>query len=253
MTCAWRKVCQPPPVLATFEPSDSVRAFDSWQPPERDLFIKPRFGRSNSAVDRINWNGVDFLTNRGDVISPPDLSTYLTGRARHRNRTLLVQPRLSNHPQFGNEPQEALATIRLVTGRFGSGDVVPIFGFIYVAKSGAITSRHGSVALIEVATGRPRSTPPAESTGIKHWNYWINPVFQENDALPDWDAALGYVKAAHQACPNFAFIGWDLALSAEGPVLLEGNANWNADEYQSLSGKPLGLTIFAQILEDRIR
>jgi hypothetical protein len=36
-------------------------------------------------------------------------------------------------------------------------------------------------------------------------------------------------------------------------MLLEGNANWNASEYQLLSGEPLGHTRFADILEAHFR
>jgi len=36
-------------------------------------------------------------------------------------------------------------------------------------------------------------------------------------------------------------------------VLLEGNANWCADVYQSLCGKPLGHTPFVNILAERFR
>ena len=70
--------------------------------------------------------------------------------------------------------------------------------------------------------------------------------------LPDWDAVLRYAKVAHRACSNFVFVGWDMAFTDHGPMLLEGNANWSADEYQSLSGEPLGHTKFADILAARL-
>ena len=67
--------------------------------------------------------------------------------------------------------------------------------------------------------------------------------FGSNDActLPDWDAALRHVKVAHNACSNFVFIGWDVAFTPDGAMILEGNANWDAATYQTLRGEPLGL------------
>jgi hypothetical protein len=70
--------------------------------------------------------------------------------------------------------------------------------------------------------------------------------------LPDWDSALRHVKAAHQACPNFVFVGWDVAFTPQGAMILEGNANWEAATYQTLRGKPLGSTKFATILASRL-
>jgi hypothetical protein len=36
-------------------------------------------------------------------------------------------------------------------------------------------------------------------------------------------------------------------------MLLEGNANWKADEWQPLTGESLGHTKFGDILETRLR
>ena len=86
-----------------------------------------------------------------------------------------------------------------------------------------------------------------------------SPVYQyrqfgSNDAciLPDWDAALRHVKAAHNACFNFVFIGWDVAFTPDGAMILEGNTNWSAGTYQTLRGEPLGLTKFADILATQL-
>ncbi len=72
--------------------------------------------------------------------------------------------------------------------------------------------------------------------------------------LPDWDAVLLHSKVVHQACSNFLFVGWDVALTDRGPMLLEGNAGWSADEYQSLTGEPLGKNAkFIDILAGQLR
>src|SRR5262249_47499500 len=115
------------------------------------------------------------------------------------------------------------------------------FSFIYFARSHRITAQHGHVALVDVATGR--LIPPLQRISGN----------APDRPLPDWNIALQHAKIAHQACSNFAFIGWDIALTDHGPVLLEGNANWNADEYQSMTGKPLGHTKFAKILAARLK
>jgi hypothetical protein len=74
--------------------------------------------------------------------------------------------------------------------------------------------------------------------------------FPPNDActLPHWDIMLGQVRAAHKACSDFVFIGWDVAFTPDGPKILEGNHNWSAATYQTLSGEPLGFTNFSAVL-----
>lgn len=239
-----------PEVLAEFAPNGTLRHFESHRPPEHDLFIKPRLGPAGFSAERFRWSGAIFESNRGPRIKPHDLDRYLVTRAQNEKQTLLVQPALSNHPDLQIEPNAALATARLVTGRTTAGDVFPIFGFIYFGRSGGIIAQHGPVALIDVASGRLVST---RMLGTGRSIYQLYNVLDNAEALPDWSVALQLAESAHQVCANFAFIGWDIAFTGLGPTLLEGNGNWTAEEYQTLSGQPLGHTVFADILRSRLR
>ncbi len=106
--------------------------------------------------------------------------------------------------------------------------------------------------MIDVANGRLMPAPPQDAPCVSMYRYR---QFGRSDActLPDWDAALRYVKVAHQACSNFVFVGWDVAFTPDGAMILEGNANWEAATYQTLRGEPLGHTKFADILAARLR
>jgi hypothetical protein len=252
---AFHDMCQAqalptPAILAAFAHTGTLIAFESGRPPECDLFVKPQLGLSGGSAERLRWEGDDFASDRGRSILPGDLEGYLTARARDESQTLIVQPVLFNHPSLGAEVKGGLATARLVTGRSKDGSVIPIFGFIYFPRHGSVTSRHGSVALIDVANGRLMSAPPPDRSGAMHWNHRFDHGSCETVTLPDWEKALRHAQVAHQACASFAFVGWDLAFTDQGPMLLEGNANWSADEIQSLSGTPLGQTEFTDILED---
>jgi len=241
-----------PAVLAMFDPMASSQDFDGAHTPEHDLFIKPCRGMSDQSAERLCWDNGRFVSNHGQVILASDIARYLLDRARSEGRALLVQPRLSNHPTFSAKANEGLAVARLVTGQFADGPIIPIFGFMYFAKPGTISSRHGYLALIDVASGHVISPPAPDRPCLKHWNLWNISNLGQGDRLPDWDTALQLVADAHGACAGCVFIGWDIAFTAQGPMLLEGNANWTPDEFQSLSGTPLGATKFADVLADRL-
>jgi hypothetical protein len=237
--------------LAAFAPTGKLMDLQSGLPPQHDLFIKARAGGGGVGAERFRWDRVLFRSNRGYRLKPEDLGGYLANRARHENLTLLVQPALSNHPAICSEPDEALATARLVTGRSNDGEVMPIFCFILFGLPAKITAHTNRVTLIDVANGRLMPAPPQDNPGMLIYQYLR---FGSKDAcmLPDWDAALRYVKAAHKACSNFVFIGWDVAFTPDGATILEGNTNWTAVTHQSLRGEPLGLTKFATILETHL-
>jgi len=239
-----------PSVLAAFAPTGKLVDFASGGPPKHDLFVKASTG--GSRAERFQWRGTDFESNRGRRIKPDDLAGYLVGRARTEHLTLLVQPVLSNHSDLHVPSNGALATARVVTGRSIASIVTGIFGIMYYGRADEITSHTNCVALIDLATGRLMPSPPQDWPGVSMYQYRR---FDSNDActLPDWDAALQYVKLAHQACPNFVFVGWDVAFTPHGPMILEGNINWDAATYQTLRGEPLGYTKFAKILAERLR
>jgi hypothetical protein len=252
---AFHELCQAcalptPAVLAAFTPTDKLIEFESGSPPARDLFVKPRIGMGGGGSERFRWQGDVFESNRGDRLKPPDLDDYLETRARAENRTLLVQPALSNHPRLGVDANGALATTRLVTGISLNGDVEPLFAYIYFGRPNEIVA-HGRVAVIDIASGR-LLTAPQDFPAAKGSRHQAEIVSDRGCTFSDWEALLRYTKVAHQACSNFVFIGWDAAFTEQGPMLLEGNANWCADVYQSLYGRPLGDTKFASKLAERL-
>jgi len=203
--------------------------------PKQDLFVKPGSSLAGEGTERFRWNEEGYTNCCGSTMSPKELHDYLSQRAVSERRNLLVQPLLTNHPKLGQ--LGPLATVRLVTGLSTRGQVTAIFGFLSLGKLGNITSQHGEIVLIDVTNGKLL----AESVQVAL------------DTLPDWGSALRYAQIAHRLCRHCAFVGWDVALTKSGPMLLEGNKNWSADEYQNISGKPLGQLSFASILEDRLK
>jgi hypothetical protein len=234
-----------PQILAAFSPTGKLLDFESGQPPKRDLFVKPRSSYASDGIESFRWSRNMFDSSRGHRLSPEALDRYLGTRARTENRTLLVQPALSNHPALGIAPNNNLAAVRLVTGLSTDGNVFPIFSHIYFSESDEVPAQYVSVSLVDVANGQ--LAKPQQLWGPRKLEHGLG----DSDSvrmLPEWEKALQYATAAHRACSNFAFIGWDIAFTSEGPLLLEGNENWSAAEYQRLIGGPLGHTVFATVL-----
>ncbi len=52
---------------------------------------------------------------------------------------------------------------------------------------------------------------------------------------------------AHERLGEPCFVGWDVALTINGPILLEGNDKFGVDLAQMPSGQPLGETKYGEI------
>lgn len=56
--------------------------------------------------------------------------------------------------------------------------------------------------------------------------YHEHPITKEKIVgfkVPEFDAAVKLVKEAAKVVPEVAYVGWDVAISASGPVIVEGN------------------------------
>ena len=70
-----------------------------------------------------------------------------------------------------------------------------------------------------------------------------------NRRVPFWGAAKRLTIEAHAALDGYAFLGWDVAFTPAGPVLLEVNEAWDAAMPQIAAQTPMGETAFAWLCE----
>lgn len=128
---------------------------------------------------------------------------------------LLVQEILVNHPVFdGIENRDTLATLRIITERVASEPKLRI-AMLELPQS---DKGNWSIWPIDPDTGKV-----SQHTGIS--------------ALPDWSCCCELVDRSHQRVPGLRTVAWDLALTAAGPVLIEGNVIWNVSTPQNILGQ----------------
>ena len=66
--------------------------------------------------------------------------------------------------------------------------------------------------------------------------------------LPDWDAALELTRHAHLAFDEFDIVGWDVAFTQKGPVIVEGNTASCVNLLQRPLDLGLAATRFGELL-----
>jgi hypothetical protein len=75
----------------------------------------------------------------------------------------------------------------------------------------------------------------------------------EGRYLPLWPEAKALTLDAHSKLTTMACVGWDVALTPAGPVLIEANWAPGARLAQAPSGVPLGETNFMRYLDRHMR
>ncbi|MBI1196553.1 MAG: hypothetical protein GC203_01670 [Phenylobacterium sp.] len=182
-------------------------------PAGRALAAKPADGEGGDGVRML-----------GAVADAADLRAKLAGAGRAR---LIVQPRVAAHPALADLALNALPTVRIVTMLDEAGRpeaVSATFRFPSVETACVDNMKAGGlIAAVDLETG---TLGPA-CKGYGGGDHDVHPVTSgaiTGRSLPDWHAALALARRAHgEAFSDYALIGWDVALTPDGPLLIEGN------------------------------
>ena len=200
-----------------------------------DLWLKPV--DRNGAAGAECWTFQDgHYVNAGRQLQGEQLLAHA------ETRKLLIQPRLRNHAEMERLTNGALAALRLVTAHHRDGRVSLLANSLVVPQGSCVTSAGGAVAAVDWDSGTIRqvilnSDPKLEQKA-------------QGTVVPFWKECLALVcRTHHEAFPLFATLGWDVALTPAGPVLLETNSGWGAVALQELWG-PLGKTAFSTLLDE---
>lgn len=245
-----------PKIIATFE--DGFVTSWNWNGdpdalPERDLFCKPTSGYGGSGANLWACNGSMYQSHgQPDVkLGKADLIEHL----KSRKGSLLLQERIVNHPEWKGLTPFGLATCRLVTGRSVDGKVVPIAASIKLPRGSSITDNPSSgsvVAPIEINNGclGIGVTKFPQSDGDRLRAHPDTGKKIAGKRLPYWENVKELAVDTHGKLDHTHFVGWDITLSANGPIIIEPNAAFGASSAEYPDGIPLTDTMFGVLFDE---
>jgi len=218
-----------------------------------DLFIKPRKGKGGRGTLRATRVGEDsYRLSDGSSVSEAGLRGLLeTSSSR---QALLVQARLVNHADMLDMCADALCCVRILTCRNQDGGIEVTNAAFRMALRNDTTvdglHRGGIAANVDVDSGR---LGPATNLGLTPEIGWChqNPATGVPIAgriLPMWAETCALAIRAHAMLPHKVMVGWDMAITPDGPVVVEGNGAPCVDIIQRVTCEPLGAGRFGALL-----
>jgi len=189
-------------------------------------FVKPVSGRKGADVSLFDA-GKDRLE---DVCTP--------------GNHLLFQPVVRQHPALHALNPSAVNTLRLATVRSG-GDITIVAAVLRVGRDGNIvdnSSLGGMTVPIDLQTGalgRYARTKVEFQLNRLDRHPDTNVAFAEI-VIPFWSEVCDLVRRGAEAFVSLGTIGWDIAITPDGPVVIEANGPWGVEVFQL--GQPLGRT-----------
>lgn len=228
--------------------------------PDADLFVKPMHGRGGRHAERWEYQGAGtYRFNEGPVLTEGELLAHLQHASRQR--TLLLQPRLVNHPEIADLADGVLSTVRVMSCRNEANDFEVTNAVLRMARShdAVVDNFHagGIAANVDMHSGE---LGPATGGA---WGRTSSGWFEQHPEtgaqirgrkLPYWDELVALVVRTHRmAFSDQVVIGWDVAILADGPCLIEANKSPDLDIVQRVGDRPIGNERLGELLALNLR
>ena len=153
----------------------------------------------------------------------------------------LIQPVVEQHDALKAFGTRSVNTIRAVTIQGRSGAISVFNAFLRLgadAESFVDNRAMGGFGVgIELETGKlMRYGYQHDAFGIKAERHPLSGIVFEGYQLPFWRETMELIRNAHRQFYELQSIGWDVVITPTGPVLLEGNDDWEIGGPQDTYG-----------------
>lgn len=220
---------------------------------DQDLFVKPRRGRGAEGVD---WytriESFIYLDRGGQTVTLGQIIDRLKGRTKAEG--LIVMPRLRNHPVIAGLARQSLVTLRVFTCLDERLQPVVTNAFLRSLTKLEPSWDTGPIeeyaAAIDLETGTLGPMTGDKPFCLSTWvdRHPITGVQVTGRVLPFWREVMDLAAAAHRQVPQRVLVGWDIAITEEGPMLIEGNSMPDTIFPQRIYRRPIGRMRLGELL-----
>lgn len=171
--------------------------------------------------DGTHGDGIELIT--APPADEPDAYTNLYERLKASGQTLCEEV-IIQHDDLNAIYGGSVNTIRTVS-IISRGEAHVVAACLRIGNGGRVVDNFnngGMVVPVNVEDGRI-NLPAVDKSGNV---YEIHPVSGTpiiGAQIPHWQECLDMVRAAAQVIPIVRYVGWDIAVTPDGPILVEGN------------------------------
>lgn len=202
------------------------------------FITKERSGAYASGFAAFERIGSDQV--RVDGGPPQDLKPVLE-RLAAGEASLVLQERLFDHPALGAlSARPVLQNARITTLRDAGGRCRMLFWMLKIVIGENLTDNFSGgksgnlIAFGNRDDGTLEGARTLHPAGVGLTTITSHPETRRplaGYAVPLWREAVEAALEAHRHFPGFGALGWDVAITAAGPRILEANAWWDPPTY----------------------
>jgi hypothetical protein len=221
---------------------------------DRDLFVKPRIGRGAVGLKLYRRTAAfHYVDERGRKLMLGEIVSDII--RSYGTRNVMVLPRLRNHPDLADLATNSLIVVRAVTcldERLQPELVVAYLRVLAKLEPDWPVKKPTSeyAAAVDLATGRLSAMTGDKPENLSQWHdrHPVTGAEITGRVVPCWDQVVALAGRAHSVMHDRVLVGWDIAITPDGPILIEGNSYPDMHYPQRIHRKPYGEMRIGQLL-----
>lgn len=198
---------------AVYVPEITYQEFTAFLDAHKLVVLKPDRG--------IMGHGIEILSTEG-------MEDRKALFEKCRSGGFLVEQVIGQHEALG-QISDCVNSVRINAARDRNGGIHLIGACLKCGASGATADNFhsGGVAYpLDMETGVVTG-PGRNNTEIRDYEYHPgSSVYMPGFSVPHWEAVRNCALQAMERMPELGYVGWDIAVTPEGPELIEGNCHW---------------------------
>ena len=220
--------------IFVFEKKMKVSVKDFCESFNGSFFCKVLNGECGDGIFTLELYQEDILINKEHCTV--EFLTDLLKKAQY-----LIQERVVQHDEMSRLYPGSLNTIRLVTIKNKkTGEIVVFPSNLRIGAHGSFVdngSQGGIAVAVHLDSGKlyeyGLQKPPYGTKTLTHPDTGV--VFGDF-TIPFFDEAKKQASFLHSKLDCISSIGWDIAITPDGPLFIEGNDNWELQAIQRTHG-----------------
>ena len=218
-----------------------VRAYLEEMDDGETLFFKVLAGAEGKNIYAVHRTGRQEWTVNGERHDAAGAAAVFLAQ----NRPLIIERGLEQHPEQSALYPNSVNTLRVLTMLDVQGDGEPFIAAA-VQRIGCRRSepadnwtRGGLSAPVDLDTGELGRATRLPDWDVKEWfdHHPDTGAPIRGQVVPHWQAVHDLVMHSAKVLSFLEYVGWDIVVTADGPVVLEANINTGLNVMQS--HKPL--------------
>lgn len=190
----------------------------------------PVFVKKNVSLSR--GRGVELVNLNNDTRTAEDLFNHILDCG-----TCILEEQIEQGDELAVIHPSSINTVRCVTVRVNGKIHIP-YCILRMGHGGSFVdnaSAGGVVAVIDPKTGKICSDGMDEKNQL-YPEHPDSHILLKGFQIPDWNELLDFVNDIASRREKINYVGWDLAYSKKGWVIVEGNCTAQLEARQILSG-----------------